>query len=75
MNTAALSPMTEDAGLVERVRAGDQRACEALVRKHIGAMMTCEGCDKRVRRETHRQRFCGEKCKKSLHNKRRSRRF
>jgi RNA polymerase sigma-70 factor (ECF subfamily) len=41
MTTALLSPKTEDADLIERVRAGDEAACEALVRRHAGAMMAC----------------------------------
>jgi RNA polymerase sigma-70 factor (ECF subfamily) len=36
--TDCLAP-TDEAALVARIRAGDERACEALVREHCGALL------------------------------------
>ena len=39
MTTAEFSTKTEDAERVARIRAGDESACEALVRAHTGALL------------------------------------
>jgi RNA polymerase sigma-70 factor (ECF subfamily) len=40
MTTSFVSPKGEDAELVARIRAGDEGACETLVRRHSGAMLS-----------------------------------
>jgi RNA polymerase sigma-70 factor (ECF subfamily) len=39
MTTAVFSAQTADAELVARIRAGDEGACEALVRAHTGTLL------------------------------------